>query len=136
MEMEDTMTSELEKTVARAAASEDGVTAESLADAALVGRETSMDLRRIVREAIHAIEGVGPEGLGPHVARVREALTERGLAANCNVGNAEMREGDDLCVEWYAGQLLDLVDCEGWFAMNSLINTLDKLVPAEAPGEG
>jgi hypothetical protein len=36
-------------------------------------------------------------------------------------------------VEWYAGQLLDIVDTEAWFAMNSILSNVDSWVPAE-PG--
>ena len=37
-------------------------------------------------------------------------------------------EGDAV-VEWYAGQILDICDNRQWFAMNSIINSLDRFVP-------
>ena len=36
-------------------------------------------------------------------------------------------------LEWYAGQILDIVDNDRWFAVNSLINCCDKFAPAVSP---
>lgn len=85
------------------------------------------DLRMTVRAAVQAIEAAGPGDLDAHVDPVRAILAGRGLAANCHVGNEEL--DDEATIEWYAGQFLDLYDRQGWFAMNSFINCLDKFVP-------
>jgi hypothetical protein len=39
----------------------------------------------------------------------------------------------DETVEWYAGQTLDILENEAWWAVNTLCNVLDKFVPKEAP---
>lgn len=90
------------------------------------------DLRRGLRAAVKLIESGGPSeatAAAESVESVRVLLAERGLGPNCHVGNGALV--GDAVVEWYAGQLLDIVDRKAWFAMNSLINGLDKFVPEE-----
>lgn len=85
------------------------------------------ELTAIVRTTVNAVENVGPSSVKQLVEPVREALTARGLYANCRMGCTA--EKPEHIVEWYAGQLLDIVDNEAWFAMNSLINALDRFAP-------
>lgn len=87
-----------------------------------------MDLRTVVRDAVLAIEKGGPDDAILHIKKVQAALTERGLEAGYHIGDAG-EDGSERCIEWYAGQLLDIVDHEAWFAMNSFINCLDKFCP-------
>lgn len=97
------------------------------------------DLRNLVRTLL-----LGPKqdyngGVsGGHVTEalraaetIREALAERGLGPNCHLGDAG-DEGSDRCVEWYAGQFLDIVDNKAWLAMNSLLNCCEKFCPPGA----
>ena len=90
-------------------------------------------MREIIRDAIFVINASVPGGTRAieAVQAVREALGEKGLGANCHVGTA-MQDGDEQCVEWYGGQLLDIWDNAKWFAMNSLINCVDRFCPGDA----
>lgn len=84
-------------------------------------------------EVVRTLVPVVAEG-GEREARwaadvLRPLLKERGLKANCHVGRSDLRGGE--VVEWYAGQLLGIVDGEKWFAMNAWINCADKFVGGE-----
>lgn len=37
----------------------------------------------------------------------------------------------DEVVEWYAGQLVSIIEKKSWFAVNSIINAVDRFCPAE-----
>lgn len=90
------------------------------------------ELRDAVREAAAALETVGP-GAAPFIAEpVRVALAKRGLGANCHVGRRDMDPAE--VVEWYAGQLLDIVDNGHWIGMNGWLNCVDKFVPETSHG--
>ena len=92
-----------------------------------------MYLRSILRKAVLAIADTDVDGSQFHVNAVRLALQERGLEAGCHVGRPDLGKGTDLCVEWYAGQLVDIFDNESYFAVNSFINCLDIFCPEIAP---
>ena len=87
------------------------------------------DLRAITREAIRQLEGSGQAAAAAIVEPVRAALAERGLGPRCKEGDGPFT--DEETVEWYAGQLLDIVDTGQWFAVNSIVNTVDKFCPAQ-----
>jgi len=89
-----------------------------------------MSLREIVRNAVLTIDSgdVGEAKVQAEI--VRKALKDRGLDKGCHVGaSPSFLMEDEHTIEWYAGQLLDIVDREAWFAMNSFINCLDKFCP-------
>ena len=89
-----------------------------------------MELRDIVRRAVLNISDGGIIEAISNAREVREVLKERGLEANCHQGKpSEFFTNEELTIEWYAGQLLDIVDNQSWFAMNSFINCLDKFCP-------
>jgi len=90
-------------------------------------------LRNILRRAVLAIADTDVDGSQSHVNEVRLALQERGLEAGCHVGNPGLGTGTDLCVEWYAGQLVEIFNNESYFAVNSFINCLDLFCPEIAP---
>jgi len=90
------------------------------------------DLRNILRSVVKRISE-GTESIAlQEIELVREALKERGLESNCHVGKMQafLNEGEHT-LEWYAGQLLDIVDRKSWFAMNSYINALDQFCPED-----
>lgn len=103
--------------------------------------KTIEELRTLTRSTILIVERGGPDGIEETVAPLRSALAERGLAPRCHVGaEPPLIEGrssltPDMTVEWYAGQLLDIVDKKAWFAMNSLINCVDKFCPEPTQSE-
>ena len=90
-----------------------------------------MTLTSVVREAVRRLDQAGTETAGSIVAPVRAALAARGLGPCCNEGQGPFTA--EQTVEWYAGQLLDIVDNQHWFAMNSIVNTVDKFAPEGGP---
>jgi len=103
--------------------------------------KTIEELRALTRSTVLTVERGGPDGIEETVAPLRSALAERGLAPGCHVGTepplieGRSRLTPDMTVEWYAGQLLDIVDKKAWFAMNSLINCVDKFCPEPTQSE-
>jgi len=60
-----------------------------------------------------------------------DALHTLGAVRNAHVSvepGAEKLSGEQV-VEWYAGQALDVLEGEHWFAVNTLCNVLDLYVP-------
>jgi len=45
----------------------------------------------------------------------------------------KMEEGDDTCVRWYAGSALDVLESGAYFAVNSLLNCLERFCPEKHP---
>lgn len=86
-------------------------------------------LREVVRASVVAIDAGGQSTARVHAEIVRAALAERGLGADCHVvspGNPRIPLNDEQILEWYAGQLLAIVDGGTWFAMNAWINCAEK----------
>ena len=86
------------------------------------------ELRSLVRDTIFGIEKGGLTGIEAKTAMVRVALFDRGRAPGCHVGLGRDLTPDET-VEWYAGQLLDIVDNKAWFAMNPFITCVDRYCP-------
>lgn len=56
---------------------------------------------------------------------VAKLFSEAGFVINAHLGyNGEWTPRRTM--EWYAGQLLSIVENESWFAMNSLVNSCEK----------
>jgi hypothetical protein len=83
----------------------------------------SADLRNVVREVVLTIDKGGPEEAKAEVERLR-GLIPVGMPHR---GKKNMTEQE--VIEWYAGEIVDIVDNQAWFAMNSIINCLDKFCP-------
>lgn len=81
--------------------------------------------RSELRSLINNLAGDGPEQGSDYI----QALKDLGVVANTNVGRTDMQDGDDECVKWYAGQLLEILESKDYFAVNSIINCLDKFCP-------
>lgn len=67
-------------------------------------------------------------GMGS-VEGVIASLKELGAVRNQHLGKTDMTP--DETVEWYAGQILDVLEERAWFAVNSVINCVDKFCPAQ-----
>lgn len=91
------------------------------------------DLRAILRTAAKQLERVGPCSVAAIVQPVRDEMTARGLPPMVHCGRKDLEQHPEQMIEWYAGQLLDIVDGEGWFAMNSWLNCVDKFCPEQSP---
>jgi hypothetical protein len=82
----------------------------------------SGELCRTVRRVIEDLDRSGTGSAKACVEPLR-ALVQ----PNVHVGRKDLSPEET--VEWYAGQILDIVDTEKWFAVNSLINCVDKFAP-------
>lgn len=92
------------------------------------------ELRTLTRAAAGRIEDMGPDGIEAAVEAVRSALASRGLLPGCHVGLDRELTPDEQ-IEWYAGQLLDIVDTKAWSSMNTFLNLANKFCPASPQGE-
>jgi len=87
------------------------------------------ELRRVLREQAVILE----KGDTVHAKAAAEILRANGAVSRCNMGSKEMSEGDDACVAWFAGQFLEIVEENAWFAVNSWLNCVDRFCPEKAP---
>jgi hypothetical protein len=83
-----------------------------------------MSFKLIVRECIQDLEA-GHEAVGRVISKLKDA----GAIRNIHVGSDAFSE--DQITEWYAGQILDVLENEAFFAVNSLINCVDKFAPID-----
>jgi hypothetical protein len=88
-----------------------------------------MTTTETVRSVIAALDRSGPADVGTIV----QPLRDLGIQPGVHVGRTDMKPGSLEALEWYAGQILEVVDREAWFAMNSLINCCDKFAPEGGP---
>lgn len=92
----------------------------------------SLDLRTLTRLTVLSLDSPTNDRRGRSldelVEDLRTALAARGLKPGCHVGEKTWHEEKQ--IEWYAGQIIAVVDDEAWYAMNALINNLDKFCPA------
>jgi len=89
--------------------------------------EKSQKLHTAVRKAIKTLDSGGTE-------TVKTALTllhKGGAVRNIHVGFTNFTPVQTM--EWYAGQIVDILESESWFAVNSLINLLEKFCPEVLP---
>lgn len=76
-------------------------------------------LSTLVREVVGEIDRGNVRSCESAVKRLRDV----GLTANLHMrSNLSARE----ILEWYAGQIIETVNVEAWFAMNSIINCCEK----------
>lgn len=85
-------------------------------------RSSTASLRTAVRRIARALDTASHDEVRALVAPLRAFVQP-----NVHVGRTDMTP--DEVVEWYAGQILDIVDEEKWFAVNSWINCRDKFAP-------
>lgn len=92
-------------------------------------RQRSMN-RQKLREIVLELDKGSPETSGSTIEKLRELGAVRGI----HQGRTDLEGKPEEIVEWYAGQLLDVLENKAFFAVNSIINCLDKFVP-ETTGE-
>lgn len=83
-----------------------------------------MTLRSEVRACIKKLEFSDENCFPEIITRLRKA----GAVKNIHLGK-KTQFTDDESVEWYAGQILDIIESKQLFAVNSLINCLDEFCP-------
>jgi len=85
-------------------------------------------LRTAVRKAVKKLEAFTDETPMESVEAIVAPLRDF-IKPDTRLGQRGMTDGSDECVEWYAGQLLSIVDKKAWYAINSIINCLDRFCP-------
>lgn len=90
--------------------------------------EQNLEFRKKLRSILIKVENGDVREAQAAYFRIKELLEEEGLATNCFVGE-DMKEGDDKTVRWYAGQFLEIVEKNSWYAMNSYLNCMDRFCP-------
>lgn len=85
--------------------------------------------RKKLRDLIDRLSGCGAASIPAFLAELQEIGAVRGV----HEGRTDMHSGDDDCVAWYAGQLVDVLENRALFAVNSIINCVDKFCPEVSP---
>lgn len=92
---------------------------------------TDRELWELVRSAHAVLNGCNGEDWKQRTEDAVERL--RGaVEKNCHLGATTWCWRKS--IEWYAGQILDIVDERKWFAVNSWINCVDKFAPEPPNG--
>lgn len=89
-------------------------------------------LAEVVQCALRALDKAGTKDAKRIVEPIRTALADRGLTPNCRVGQEDLSRSE--IIEWFAGQILDIVDNETWWCVNSLLNCCEKFTGIEIDG--
>jgi hypothetical protein len=83
------------------------------------------ELAELIRNVSIAVNSTGQGGIEEAVLPLRGIITP-----NCHEGRGSEMDATDvgyrLQIEWYAGQLLSMVDKKQFYGINSWINLTDK----------
>lgn len=90
---------------------------------------TDDELCLLVRSVAKEVDKGFPTSMVEAVRPLREAGISPGMKEGINE-QANRRD----TLEWYAGQLLDIVEKRSWFAVNSWLNCIDKFAPLVPSG--
>ena len=84
------------------------------------------ELTELVRATVKAIEEMtAASNFGPWLTRLKDA----GIVSGMHVGGKNL--GPRATLEWYAGQIIEVIQSKAWFAVNSLIGCVDKFAPVD-----
>lgn len=61
-----------------------------------------------------------------------EELLEAGAVRNIHVPGVDIEPGTEQGAEWFAGQVVEALAMEKWFAINGIVNLLDTWCPPSA----
>lgn len=92
------------------------------------------NLTRIVRECISDLDSCPIDNLvatNKIINKVIDKLKGIGIVRNVHVGKSPKSFTPIEGVEWYAGQILEALESDSLFAINSLINCVDKFAPKD-----
>ncbi len=91
--------------------------------------QMARDLTTVIRDVVEKLQAAGPE----QADAIVQPLREIGVVARMNEGMQEQMDntpmGQEIQLYWYAGQILNIVEKKSWFAMNSVLNCVDKFAP-------
>jgi hypothetical protein len=79
-------------------------------------------LSELVRLVVSTLDKTDPDRAKAAIQPLKNAGLTSGL---------HMRKGLNAreTLEWYAGQIIDVIDTESWFAVNSIIQCVDEFAP-------
>lgn len=80
------------------------------------------ELAELIRTVAKNIESASPN----NVSLLIQPIRDFGIESNVHLGRKDMLPKSLEELEWFAGQLLDIVEHKSWFAVNSWINCVDK----------
>lgn len=86
---------------------------------------TIEELTEIVRSVAENIDKSNENSIEECI----KPLLEIGIKPNVHVGLKEEEFNNLTRIEWYAGQIINIVNKKSWFAVNSWLNCVDKFVP-------
>lgn len=90
----------------------------------MIANLSDSELTKLIRTEIFRIENSEAQ-----VPVVIQNLTNAGVVAGCHCNTGRTLNKRET-LEWYAGQILKIAsDKSSWFAMNTIINCLDKFAP-------
>lgn len=84
--------------------------------------EAKMNLRETIKDVVEKLDKGSPISALHTVEPLRKFVKP-----HIHVGRTEW--SGDQKAEWYAGQLLAVVEEEAWFAMNSILNAREDFLP-------
>lgn len=74
---------------------------------------------------VFLIKQSSPETVEMPTEALRALLVARGLRANCHVGMSHEQMSPIQNVEWAIGQLVGVIDVQGWRYVNTALNIAD-----------
>lgn len=96
---------------------------------------TTKELIFLVREVIDSVDNGNEHTINDLVQPLRDV----GITPNVHEGRGKEMVNTDvgqrMMVEWYAGQLLSIVDNKAWHCVNSIVNTKNKFAPLPSEDE-
>jgi hypothetical protein len=79
---------------------------------------TDQELAELIRNVVTVVDNSNEATIEEAI----EPLKRVGLYANMHVGVAEEEFTQRMTLEWYAGSIIDIVEKQSWFAVNSWVN--------------
>ena len=85
---------------------------------------TTKELTKLVKQIAKEVDSIGP---GATLLKAIQPLYDAGITPNMHVGVDSDKFNNRMKVEWLGGSVLDIVENQAWFAMNSWINMVSIL---------
>lgn len=88
----------------------------------------AIELHSAIRRAIKALDSCTIGDMNG-VDTAHQILKDANVQVNIHLGRNDLSDQPVETMEWYAGQILDVIENKAWFAVNSIINCVDKFCP-------
>jgi hypothetical protein len=83
---------------------------------------TDQELAELISNVVTVVDNSN-EGT---IEEAIKSLIDAGITANMHVGVPQENFTQRMVLEWYAGSIINIVEKQSWFAVNSWINCCDK----------